>query len=150
PWYHPRPAMAEIPPSAAAVRGAAARRAGLAAAGLAALFLLLFCGHVTVLEPPPALSRTVAVAALLATAGWAGLRVAARTRAHGASGLVLPALLALALVVRFTGLTHEIEGRYYADEGTYYHHASGIEAGEPLRLSFTYPHLLYYLDAVAL
>ena len=70
--------------------------------------------------------------------------------AHGAAGLLLPALLALSLLVRCTGLAHEAEGRYYADEGTYYHHAKGIEAGQPLRLSFTYPHLLYDLDAVAL
>ncbi len=77
----------------------------------------------------------------------AGLR---EKRAGLVLALLLPALVVLALAVRFTGLSHEVEGRYYADEGTYYHHASKIVGGQPLRLSFVYPHLMYYADALAL
>ena len=51
-------------------------------------------------------------------------------RAELPARLLLPALLALAFVVRLVGLAHEVEGRYYLDEGTYYHHASEILAGE--------------------
>jgi 4-amino-4-deoxy-L-arabinose transferase-like glycosyltransferase len=60
------------------------------------------------------------------------------------------ALLVLALVVRLVGLGHEVEGRYYLDEGTYYHHATTILDGEVFSPTFVYPHLLYYLDALAL
>jgi 4-amino-4-deoxy-L-arabinose transferase-like glycosyltransferase len=63
---------------------------------------------------------------------------------------LLPALLVLALVVRLIGLEHEVEGRYYLDEGTYYHHAIQILEGELFSSTFVYPHLLYYLDAFTL
>src|SRR6185295_10886475 len=63
---------------------------------------------------------------------------------------VLVALLVLALAVRLVGLGHEVEGRYYLDEGTYYHHATTILEGELFSPTFVYPHLLYYLDALAL
>jgi 4-amino-4-deoxy-L-arabinose transferase-like glycosyltransferase len=63
---------------------------------------------------------------------------------------LLPALLVLALAVRFAGLGHEVEGRYYRDEGTYYHHATKILAGEVFRPTFVYPHFLYYADALVL
>ncbi|MDX1999337.1 MAG: glycosyltransferase family 39 protein [Thermoanaerobaculia bacterium] len=59
----------------------------------------------------------------------------------------LAGLVALALAVRFVGLSHEALGRYYLDEGTYYHHAAKINAGEPFRPSFVYPHFLYYSGA---
>lgn len=59
----------------------------------------------------------------------------------------LTGLVALALVVRLVGLSHEALGRYYLDEGTYYHHAAKINAGEPFRPSFVYPHFLYYTGA---
>ena len=105
-------------------------------------------------SPPLWLSRAAVVLALALTATWlirwtarrlAGLRGPAL-----AAAAVLPALLALSLAVRCVGLSHEVEGRYYLDEGTYYHHASEINAGRMLRLSFVYPHLMYYLDAVVL
>ncbi len=60
------------------------------------------------------------------------------------------ALLVLAFAVRLLGLGHEVEGRYYQDEGTYYHHATTILDGEIFSPTFVYPHLLYYLDALAL
>src|SRR6185295_4031513 len=63
---------------------------------------------------------------------------------------VLVALLVLAFAVRLVGLGHEVEGRYYLDEGTYYHHATTILEGELFSPTFVYPHLLYYLDALAL
>lgn len=62
----------------------------------------------------------------------------------------LTALVALALAVRFVGLSHEALGRYYLDEGTYYHHAAKINEGEPFRPSFVYPHFLYYTGALVL
>jgi hypothetical protein len=52
--------------------------------------------------------------------------------------------------VRLAGISHEASGRYYADEGTYYHHATKIDEGEILNASFVYPHLTYYLDAFTL
>jgi hypothetical protein len=147
-------AGAPTAPPAAGPSGDAAARwsrvAGRAALLGAAVFTAAWLAHVLRLGVPAAAGAAAALAAILATLAWAVLRPWARARRHGAAGLLLPALLALALLVRFTGLAHEVEGRYYADEGTYYSHAKGIEAGEPLRLSFTYPHLLYYLDSMGL
>jgi 4-amino-4-deoxy-L-arabinose transferase-like glycosyltransferase len=153
-----RPAAPTAPRAGAAIHSAAgggaadrrARRSGQVALALAILFAVLWLCHVLGSPPPAAFSRLAALAAAVATAVWAALRTRANARRLGWAGLLLPGLLALSLLVRFSGLTHEVEGRYYADEGTYYHHAKGIEGGEPLRLSFTYPHLLYYLEAVAL
>jgi dolichyl-phosphate-mannose-protein mannosyltransferase len=103
---------------------------------------------------PEALSRGAIVAALAAGAAWLAAALAARLAgrrgwALGAA-LVLPAMLALSLAVRFAGIDSEVSGRYYLDEGTYYHHATMIDRGEVLRLSFVYPHLVYYVDALTL
>lgn len=100
------------------------------------------------------LPRITVVLALAASAVWLGGRLVGSL--SGRSGrerflaLLLPALLLLSLAVRCVGLSHEVDGRYYLDEGTYYHHASGIDSGQWLRLSFVYPHFLYYADAFAL
>lgn len=127
---------------------------GLAAVSLWAAVVLLWGIDVGGASPPLLLSRAAVVLALAATAVWvvrwlirrlAGLRGRAL-----AAAAVLPAVLLLSLTVRCVGLSHEVEGRYYLDEGTYYHHASEINAGRMLRLSFTYPHLMYYLDALVL
>ena len=110
---------------------------GAAAAFLWAAVLLLWWIDVGGASPPLLLSRAAVVLAVVATAVWltrllvrrlAGLRGWAL-----AAAAVLPALLVLALVVRCVGLSHEVEGRYYLDEGTYYHHASEINAGRMLR-----------------
>lgn len=103
---------------------------------------------------PEALSRGAIVAALAAGAAWLVAALAARLAgrrgwALGAA-LVLPSLLALSLAVRFAGIDSEVGGRYYLDEGTYYHHATMIDRGEVLRFSFVYPHLVYYADALTL
>ena len=125
------------------------------AAGLAWILVLLFwlldiLGH----GLPARVDRIAVLAALVATAVWLGAllvrRVSGRKGRDLALALLLPALIMLSLAVRFTGLSHEVEGRYYADEGTYYHHASKIVGGQPLRLSFVYPHLMYYADALVL
>lgn len=127
---------------------------GLGAAGLWALVLLLWWIDVSGGSPPPMLSRAVILLALAATAVWLGgwlVRCLAGRRGRAlALAAVLPTLLVLSLAVRCIGISHEVEGRYYLDEGTYYHHASEINAGRMLRFSFVYPHLMYYLDAVVL
>jgi hypothetical protein len=126
---------------------------GCAALGLWALTVLLWMLHVGG-HDVPALARGVVILALLASAAWVAARLvrawSERSGRERALTFLLPALLVLSLAVRFTGLSHEVDGRYYADEGTYYHHASEIDKGNPLRLSFVYPHLMYYLDAFAL
>ncbi len=119
-----------------------------------ALVVLLWWIDVGGASPPLILSRAAVLLAVAATAAWL-IRLLVRRLAGKrgwalAAAAVLPALLVLSLTVRCVGLSHEVEGRYYLDEGTYYHHASEINAGRMLRLSFTYPHLMYYLDALAL
>lgn len=100
----------------------------------------------------PAMDRAVLLAALVAGAAWLVTWLATgalRARAVGGHRAFL-VLILLSFAVRLVGIEHEVEGRYYRDEGTYYHHASEINAGKPLRLSFVYPHLTYYLDAFVL
>src|SRR5262249_27488103 len=79
-----------------------------------------------------------------------GARLVGRRGKELAAALALPALLAVALAVRFAGIASEVGGRYYLDEGTYYHHATLIDGGELLSRTFVYPHLTYYADALTL
>jgi 4-amino-4-deoxy-L-arabinose transferase-like glycosyltransferase len=128
----------------------------LAAAALGLWALVVLCwgldigGH-GLAEP---VSRLAIAAALAAAAAWGAARLVARwagcSRRERAAAAVLPALLLLALTVRVVGIASEVEGRYYLDEGTYYHHATAIDDGEVLRRSFVYPHLTYYADALTL
>ncbi len=97
---------------------------------------------------PAGLDRAVAVAAMAAGAGWIGVSLARRPSRW--ASFLLPALIVLSLAVRLIGIDHEVDGRYYDDEGTYYHHATKINGGEVLRFSFVYPHLMYYADAFTL
>ncbi|HEV7518438.1 MAG TPA: glycosyltransferase family 39 protein [Thermoanaerobaculia bacterium] len=123
-----------------------------AAACWVALVLLWFL-DITKRLHLPAISAAVAVLAVLATLLWLGGLLWAALRAGGerrATAIALSAVVLLALAVRLAGISHEASGRYYADEGTYYHHASKIDEGEVLRRSFVYPHLTYYLDAITL
>lgn len=103
---------------------------------------------------PPVLDRATVLVACALTGIWGFGRMrrslAGKRGRELAAVLLLPSLLALSLVIRLVGLSHEVEGRYYLDEGTYYSHATAINAGTPFRLSFVYPHLMYYLDALAL
>ncbi len=126
---------------------------GCTALCLWALTILLWLLHVAG-HDVPALACGVVILTLLASAAWVTVRFVRawswRSGRERALIFLLPALLVLSLAVRFTGLSHEVDGRYYLDEGTYYHHASEIDKGNPLRLSFVYPHLMYYLDAIAL
>ncbi len=117
----------------------------------ALLWLLDITGH----GLPAVLARACALAAVATGAAWIGASILARARrAAGdrawAAALLLPFLLVLSLAVRFIGIGHEVEGRYYLDEGTYYHHASEINQGDVLRFSFVYPHFTYYADAFVL
>jgi hypothetical protein len=134
-------------------------RCGVAAAALAALVVGVWLfdvirGGEGGRAVPETLSRAAILAALAAGAGWLltalAARLAGRRGRSLAAALVLPALVALSLVVRFAGIDSEVTGRYYLDEGTYYHHATRIDQGEVLRLSFLYPHFTYYADALAL
>jgi len=126
---------------------------GCAAAALWVLTILFWMLHVGGHEHHT-LPRITVILALLVSATWVTVRFVRawswRSGRERALIFLLPALLVLSLAVRFTGLSHEVDGRYYLDEGTYYHHASEIDKGNPLRLSFVYPHLMYYLDAFAL
>jgi len=97
------------------------------------------------------------VAVLLAAAGLAVLaaRGALRLWRDGEPGGARPgrwllALLVLSFAAHFTGLGHEIGGLYFADEGTFRAQAERINGGQLLRAWFVYPHLLFYLDALAL
>lgn len=117
---------------------------------LAACWLLTVSGG----APPPTLSRLVALlagaATLAAVAAWAWATATAGDARRRRAGRLLLAILALALVVRFAGIDHEVAERFYADEGYYTKHATEINAGSLLVPSFHYPHLLYYLDAFAI
>jgi hypothetical protein len=103
---------------------------------------------------PEALSRVAIAAALAAGAGWLAAALAARMAGRQgrelAAALLLPGLVVLSLAVRFAGIDSEVSGRYYLDEGTYYHHATAIDGGELLTRTFVYPHLTYYADALTL
>lgn len=57
-------------------------------------------------------------------------------------------VLAVALLVRWVGIDHEVAEHYYLDEGTYVHHAQKILGGEFFERRFVYPHFLYYLYAL--
>ncbi|HEV3455467.1 MAG TPA: glycosyltransferase family 39 protein [Thermoanaerobaculia bacterium] len=134
------------------------RRCGLAAAALAALVVALWLldvslqgqgGHAV----PAALCRAALAAAIVAGGAWLAATLAARLEQRPGrtlAALALPALVALSLAVRFAGIDSEVGGRYYLDEGTYYHHATLIDGGELLSNTFVYPHLTYYADALTL
>jgi hypothetical protein len=94
----------------------------------------------------------LAAACLVALAARGAVRLwrAVEEPAGARPGRWLLALLALSFAAHFTGLGHEIGGLYFADEGTFRAQAERINDGQLLRAWFVYPHLLFYLDAVAL
>lgn len=94
-----------------------------------------------------ALARVVLPLAVAATAVWSYLWLRNHMRSRR---WLIPVLLALSLAVRLTGADHEVSGRYWGDEGTYYRHAMQIDEGKLLTRSFVYPHLTYYLYAFVL
>jgi len=99
---------------------------------------------------PDGIDRVVVTAALVATAVAAGRAVLRPARGSRAERALL-VLLALSLVLCFTGLDHEVAGRDFGDEGIYRATAERVnQEGQVLRPWFVYPHLLFYLDAVAL
>lgn len=73
-----------------------------------------------------------------------------RTSDRRRRAFTLAALLLVALLLRFTGLHHEVADRPWLDEGTYVHHAQQIRAGEPWSATFVYPHLTYYAESALL
>ncbi len=118
-----------------------------AAAGLGALVLLWLLAVGARLGWAAPVARLVLPLALLATAAWGYLRLADCARARR---WLIPALLGLSLVVRLAGADHEVSGRYWGDEGTYYRHAMQMNDGKITTRSFVYPHLTYDLYAFAL
>lgn len=118
----------------------------LACLGAAGLWLADALGR----GAPPAVSRlTVLLAA--ATLGFLGTRWLARLWRQDRGVRLLLALVLLSLVLCFVGLDHEVGGRAFADEGTYRAQAERInQEGQLLRPWFVYPHLLFYLNALAL
>lgn len=123
---------------------------GLGWAAVALLWLLDAAGR----GLPTALDRLAAAATLAATAAlalrglrrlWCGEGPYAPTACR-----MLLALLALSFAVHFIGLGHELTGRYFGDEGIYLARARRVNDGQLLFSWFIYPHLLIYLDALAL
>lgn len=66
------------------------------------------------------------------------------------AGRALVLLSAAAVLLHFTGLQHELGELYFADEGKFLAQAQRINDGQVLFAWFIYPHLLFYLDALAL
>jgi 4-amino-4-deoxy-L-arabinose transferase-like glycosyltransferase len=104
----------------------------------------------------PAAMRAPAILLLLGAAvTWLAAAVtrALRTRDPGKSRtetLWVIALLALALVLRFTGLDFELVDHPVSDEGVYLAASERINAGEPFPDTFNYGHFLYYSGALVL
>jgi hypothetical protein len=113
---------------------------------VAALWFLDAGGH----PLPPTLDRLVVVAASVALAVF-GARIARRLwTGDGAGGRLLLMLVLVSVAFHFIGLEHEAGTRYFGDEGIYRQQAQEINDGKLLRNWFVYPHLLFYLDALAL
>lgn len=132
-------------PTSASIPG---RRPAFAAAmawGLLVALWLLAVG--ARLGWPASVARIVLPLALAATAAWVFQWLREKVRARF---WLIPLLLALSLAVRFAGADHEVSGRYWGDEGTYYRHAMQMNEGKILSRSFVYPHLTYDLYAFAL
>jgi 4-amino-4-deoxy-L-arabinose transferase-like glycosyltransferase len=119
----------------------------LAIAGLAAT-VALWLLDAAVFDPPRWPSRIVVALAGFAVAAW--LVRTARRRARDPRDRWLLGLLAASLAVHLIGLDFDVGQRYFGDEGIYRAAAQKINEGELLRPWFIYPHLLFYLDALAL
>ena len=113
------------------------------------LLALLWLLDITGIWSASMSARGMGLIALAATV-VAALVAARRLLGRRPEGPVLLGLVALALVLAFVGLDHEVGRGYYTDEGHYLHHAREINDGNVFTRSFVYPHLLYYLDAFAL
>lgn len=114
---------------------------------LVGLWLLYVAQH-----PAPAwVNLSAASLAPLVTALWIGLEAVNLWRRDEpgvrARLVALGVLVVVALAVHVIGIEHEVAEQYYADEGTYRHHADLINSGQFLQGGFHYPHLLYYIDA---
>jgi len=79
------------------------------------------------------------------------VRAAYRLWRQGGAARWLVVLALLALVLCFLGLGHESASRDFGDEGIYRAQAERInQEGQLLKPWFIYPHLLFFLDALAL
>ncbi|MEM7051588.1 MAG: glycosyltransferase family 39 protein [Acidobacteriota bacterium] len=118
---------------------------GRLALGFGSALVLLWLLDVSGTWSGLVLARGAALLTVLAAGGAAIRLLAVRPELRWPA-----AFLALSLLVRFVGIDHEVHGRYYADEGTYYKQASLINQGRLFSPSFNYPHLLYWAGAFAL
>lgn len=130
------------------------RRGTVLAASAVGLIVALWLASVAGVGLPRRVEQAVVLLAFVVLAALIGKELGRAwrepDRERRRAALWLTALVVLALGVRFVGLSHEALGRYYLDEGTYYHHAAKINEGEPFRPSFVYPHFLYYAGALVL
>ncbi|MEE8522528.1 MAG: glycosyltransferase family 39 protein [Thermoanaerobaculia bacterium] len=103
-----------------------------------------------VFDPPKLLCQAVVAFAGIVLAAWLGREAYRLWRGEDPWGRWLLGLLATSIAVHFIGLHFEVGQRYFGDEGIYRAAAAKINDGELLRPWFIYPHLLFYLDALAL
>ncbi len=120
--------------------------ASLAWAAVLALWLLDAAG----IDPPRRLSQAIVALAFAALVYWLVRKARGLWRSEDPWGRWLLGLLAMSIAVHFIGLNFDLGQRYFGDEGIYRAAAEKINGGELLRAWFIYPHLLFYLDAVAL
>lgn len=100
---------------------------------------------------PAAIDRLAVALALALTAALAARAALRHGWRGGWAGRALLVVVAVAVALCFLGLDHEVAGRDFGDEGIYRAHAERINGeGQLLRPWFVYPHLLFYLDALAL
>lgn len=123
---------------------------GHLAAGLWLLVLILWLASALGHSAHPWISRAAVLLAGGALAVVLGARIRATWSSGGAPGRILLLLVAASVLVHFVGLGHDIAHGYFKDEGTYRKAAQEINQGLVLRPWFIYPHLLFYLDAIAL
>lgn len=124
-------------------------RRSLLVGGSWVLVLILWLAAARGHEASLWVSRAAVLFASGALAFWLWERIRRLWVSGGAQGRILLLLLAASTLVHFVGLDHDIAHGYFKDEGNYRKAAQEINQGLLLRPWFIYPHLLFYLDAIA-
>ncbi len=103
---------------------------------------------------PRPLAQVAVLTALGAALAVVIVRTAAALRSEDRerrlAGYALLALVGVSIALRLTGLGFELTDHFHNDEGVFLETAREINGGDPLPVHFHYPHLLYYLSALAL